>query len=204
MVDGEDFIRELVNAVYNSSYWENMLLVITTDEHGGNYDHIPPSWGATPPDDFRMEAGFNFDRFGVRVPTILISPWVAPGTVFRSETNVPYDHTSFLATLLNWFGIPQSEWGLGNRILNAPTFENVLTGTPNSVSLQIPDNWCSNLVLEANKPMRRAAVLHAATLLAAYHNAPEKVSEIAADIHAVCKTQGDLVSYIKNFKVVLP
>jgi hypothetical protein len=151
-----------------------------------------------------MEAGFNFDRFGVRVPTLLISPWVTPGTVFRSETDVPYDHTSFLATLLNWFGIPQSEWGLGNRILNAPTFEGVLSNTANSVSLQIPDNWCSSFVLEANKPMLRASVLHAATLLAAFHNVPEKASEIVSDIHATCKTQGDLVSYLRNFKLALP
>ncbi|MEA2207044.1 MAG: phospholipase [Blastocatellia bacterium] len=203
VVDGEDLIRNLVTACYQSSYWQNMLLVITTDEHGGNYDHIPPSWGATPPDGWRMEAGFNFDRFGVRVPTLLISPWVTPGTVFRSETNVPYDHTSFLATLLNWFGIPQSEWGLGNRILNAPTFENVLTDTANSVTLQIPDNWCSDLVLEANKPMRRQHVLHVATLLAAYHNVPERAAEIVSDIHAKCKTQGDLAVYFKNFELAV-
>ena len=49
------------------------------------------------------------------------------GTVFRSLTDVPYDHTSMIATVLDWFGVPRDQWELGERVANAPTFDNVLT-----------------------------------------------------------------------------
>ena len=64
--------------------WPGTLLVITYDEHGGCYDHVPPPWGAVPPDADTGEFGFGFDRFGVRVPTVLVSPLIAPGTVYRA------------------------------------------------------------------------------------------------------------------------
>ena len=63
---------------------------------------------------------------GVRIPTILVSPWITEHTVFRSETGTAYDSTSILATLLRWVGIPKSRWGLGERVNHAPTFEAVV------------------------------------------------------------------------------
>jgi len=62
---------------------------------------------------------------GVRVPAILVSPWIEEQTVFRSSTGVKYDSTSILATLLHWYGIPKARWGLGERTHHAPTFEGV-------------------------------------------------------------------------------
>ena len=52
--------------------------------------------------------GFHFDRFGVRIPTIVVSPWVEEGTVFRSFST-PYDLTSIIATIMDWQGIPRNE-----------------------------------------------------------------------------------------------
>ena len=72
------------------------------------------------------EEGFHFDRFGVRVPLVLVSPWVQAGTVFRSTTNVPYDHTSILATLRDWLAIPESLMLQSRRIAVAPTLGEVL------------------------------------------------------------------------------
>jgi len=63
----------------------------------------------------------------VRVPTILVSPWIQAGTVFRSNTAVPYDHASILATLRDWLGIPSSAMLPSRRIAAAPTLEQVLT-----------------------------------------------------------------------------
>src|SRR5262249_10238759 len=78
------------------------------DEHGGTYDHVPPPWGAQNPDGLNGdETGFKFDLFGARVPTILVSPFVPPSTVFRAREEdiknhkYPFDHTSFIKTLLS-------------------------------------------------------------------------------------------------------
>ena len=133
---GEVFLKKLYDSMTSTpeakAAWENTLLIITFDEHGGTYDHVPPPWGAAPPwgdrkPEFELEGGFGFDRFGIRVPTILASPLIEEGTVFRSLTDVPYDHTSMIATVLDWFGVPRDQWELGERVANAPTFDNVLT-----------------------------------------------------------------------------
>jgi phospholipase C len=73
------------------------------------------------------QEGFNFTRFGVRVPAVVVSPFIAQGTVFRSPLSTPYDHTSVLATLRDWLGIPAAVMLKSERIVAAPTLEQVLT-----------------------------------------------------------------------------
>jgi phospholipase C len=126
---GEQFIHNVYQAISTGKGWEQTLLLVTYDEHGGCYDHVPPPWNATPPDPESNpgEAGFSFNRFGVRVPALLISPYIAPGTVFRSTTGVPYDHTSILATIRDWLDIPSGKMLPSARIKAAPGFGNVLT-----------------------------------------------------------------------------
>ena len=125
IIPGEVRVNEIYEALKASPKWDETLLVITFDEHGGIYDHVPPPYAENPyPND--VEDGFRYDLMGVRIPTLLVSPWVNERTVFRSETDVAYDATSFLATLLAWFGVPRSRWGLGERTNHAPTFEGVL------------------------------------------------------------------------------
>ena len=152
LAPGEHFLKKLYDALTKSPAWEHTLLIITFDEHGGTYDHIPPPQ-ATPPGDTSPpplpggECGFQFDRYGVRVPTILVSPWIEPHTVFRSEKKkIPYDHTSMIATVLNWerFGISHKNCGLGNRVKKAPTFENVLCrDTPRDTTPSLPEPFFS-------------------------------------------------------------
>ena len=76
----------------------------------------------------RSQYGFRFDMYGVRVPALLISPYIRPNTVFRSNNGVPFDHTSLIATILQWRRIKRADWQLGSRVLQAPTFEGVLQG----------------------------------------------------------------------------
>ena len=76
---GEQLIHDVYEALRTGPGWNQTLFILTYDEHGGCYDHVPPPWGATPPDNSAGEFGFGFDRFGVRVPTVLISPLIAPG-----------------------------------------------------------------------------------------------------------------------------
>jgi len=101
---GERLIARCYDAIRNGAGWERTLFIITFDEHGGIWDHVPPPPAVTP-DEFRDATGFAFDRFGVRVPAVLISPWIAPGTVLRPPAGAyPFDHTSIIATLNKLFG----------------------------------------------------------------------------------------------------
>ncbi len=101
---GEALIRDVYYAVRNGPGWNDTLLLITYDEHGGNYDHVAPPSGAAPPDNSVPEFDFDFTRFGVRIPALLISPRIAAGTVFRAKTGT-IDHTSVLKTI-------ETRWGL--------------------------------------------------------------------------------------------
>jgi phospholipase C len=126
---GEAFLHQIWTAVSTSPAFTRTLLVITYDEHGGCYDHVLPPFGATPPERGAPpgDQNFRFDRFGVRLPTVVVSPWIAAGTVFRSNTGVPYDHTSILATLRDWLPIPDSEMLPSGRIAAAPTLAQLVT-----------------------------------------------------------------------------
>jgi len=103
---GEQFIATVYNAVRNNaSLWSSTALLVVYDEHGGIYDHVPPPACApdTPFVAQRAATGtqdaFAFDRLGVRVPAILISPWVEKGSVI----NDVYDHASIPATVTDFF-----------------------------------------------------------------------------------------------------
>lgn len=121
---GEALILEVYNALRNSPLWHKTLLIITYDEHGGCYDHVAPPENATPPDNNVGQYGFDFTRFGPRVPAVLVSPYIEAGTVFRvSKRSMPLDHTSILRTVEERFGLPP----LTKRDAAAPSFGDVLT-----------------------------------------------------------------------------
>src|SRR5271163_3072382 len=122
---GEKLIYDVYAALRsNQAAWEKSLLIITYDEHGGNYDHVPPETGATPPDDIIGPSGFDFTRFGVRVPAVIVSPLIPAGTTFRAPAgSPPYDHTSIIATLRARFNLGP----LGKRDAIAPHLGAVLT-----------------------------------------------------------------------------
>ncbi len=103
LVEGERLIAWVYDTLRsNPALWRRTLLLLLYDEHGGFYDHVPPP-AAEPPDDASAGSSqFRFDRLGVRVPALLISPWVRKG---RADHRV-YDHTSLLATLKGLFGLP--------------------------------------------------------------------------------------------------
>src|SRR6202050_1962418 len=104
---GEQLIHDVYYALRNGPNWNQTLLIITYDEHGGCYDHVPPPLGATPPDNSVGEYGFDFTRFGPRVPTVLVSPLIAAGTVFRvAAGTTPFDHTSILKTIETRWNLP--------------------------------------------------------------------------------------------------
>lgn len=102
---GENFIASIYTAIKgNAALWESTALLIVYDEHGGIYDHVvPPS---CTPDKFQASGTdtgtgmpFAFDRLGVRVPAILVSPWIAKGTVVDRV----FDHASIPGTVTKFF-----------------------------------------------------------------------------------------------------
>lgn len=122
---GENLIADVYEALRASGLWEQSLLIVTYDEHGGFYDHVfPPDQDVLPPDGFaspnevdrknfgymfdksgqpKPQYRFNFDRLGCRVPTVLISPWLDRGTVETGQLQ----HTSIIATVRKIWGLRQ-------------------------------------------------------------------------------------------------
>ena len=109
---GENFIASVYNDIrLNPDLWKSTALVVVYDEHGGIYDHVPPP--SCTPDGYEAkleETGgveFKFDRLGVRVPALLISPWagkgkVVPGTEDKKKGRV-FEHASIPATVTSHF-----------------------------------------------------------------------------------------------------
>jgi len=92
-------IRAVYTALAKSPQWKNCMLVITYDEHGGFYDHVPPP---TTFDDTLEKFGVDgFQQMGFRVPAMVIGPYAKKSYV----SSVTYDHTSALKHLQNAFGL---------------------------------------------------------------------------------------------------
>jgi phospholipase C len=101
---GEQLIAEAYMHIKNGRNWANTALLVVYDEHGGIFDHVVPP--VCKPDKFhstQVDPGtgqpFQFDRLGVRVPAILISPWIPRGTVVDRV----FDHASIPATISKFF-----------------------------------------------------------------------------------------------------
>jgi phospholipase C len=124
---GETFSAAVVNAVMHGKAWESTLLLWIYDEHGGYYDHVPPP-AAVPPDDVParnwqlslpkwLRAPFRkafaqlanadtgpstYDRYGFRIPAVIVSPYARPGFVLSDVL----DHTSVLKLIEEKWNLP--------------------------------------------------------------------------------------------------
>jgi len=102
---GEVFIASIYQAIKNNpQLWASTALLITYDEHGAIFDHVPPPRCVK--DKFKADGNatgtgvdFWFDRLGVRVPSILVSPWIPKGKVVTRQ----FDHASIPATVTKFF-----------------------------------------------------------------------------------------------------
>ena len=103
---GDQFLEQVVSALIASPQWPHMAIIITFDEHGGLYDHVSPP-PACPPDNIlpMLNPGDQpgaFDRLGIRVPTIVVSPYAKAHYVGHDV----YDHTSILRFIEARFILP--------------------------------------------------------------------------------------------------
>ncbi|HLX32152.1 MAG TPA: alkaline phosphatase family protein [Gaiellaceae bacterium] len=111
---GAYYAYQVIDAVMRSPAWPSTALVLTFDEHGGYYDHVPPVRLA-PPDDIPPSAsttyGDTYTYSGFRVPTVVVSPWTKANYV----SHTIYDHTSILRLVETKWNLP----ALSNRDANA-------------------------------------------------------------------------------------
>jgi len=119
---GQVLVASIYEALASSPHWDSCLFVITYDEHGGFFDHVPPP---TVPDD-RAEEGFG--QLGFRVPALVAGPWVRSG----HTSDTVYDHTSVLAlTELLWDLEPlTARDAAANDLTELLDEERLLSGVP--------------------------------------------------------------------------
>src|SRR2546428_791841 len=115
---GDQFIRNVYEAIRSSDEgWRSTLFLIVWDEHGGLFDHVsPPTLRYC--DSFRSAVGFNFDRLGVRVGAIVVSPYVTP-----SVSHALFEHASIPATVTQQFIGPPDKTPRDLRQPRAPTLQ---------------------------------------------------------------------------------
>lgn len=185
---GEILIRDVFNAIWSSQpLRESSLLVIVYDEHGGLYDHVHPPKTVNPdgkdwpgsPDS--LDPPFHFTRLGVRVPAVLISPYVPKGTIDHTV----YDHGSLIATATKSLLKNVTNASLTARDRAANTFEQ-------NLSLSQPRNETISLSL-TGKPSEALVSLGHVHLDAAHLN---------ADINDHLRAHVELTSFVE--KQVLP
>jgi phospholipase C len=126
VAEGETLIQDVYNALRKKpSVWNSTVLLVVYDEHGGLYDHVPPPQDAPNPDGINCtNPPFDFKRLGVRVPAVVISPWIAPKTIDSTR----YEHSSIAATARKLFlGAAWQTKFLTNRDKGANTFDGLLT-----------------------------------------------------------------------------
>jgi phospholipase C len=128
LIAGEGLLARVYDAIRGSSSASgsnhlNTTLLVTFDEHGGTYDHVPPP-RAVPPDGNGTpgQMGFTFNRSGVRIPTLAISAWIPQQTVITDE----HRSTSLLATMRERFNLGRP---FSAREASARSFADIFTLT---------------------------------------------------------------------------
>jgi phospholipase C len=142
--EGERFMANTFNAIRtNPDLWKSTALLVVYDEHGGIYDHVVPP--PCTPDGYTADAtatgtgaAFSFDRLGIRVPAILVSPWIPRGTIIPGTEDPAnqqiFEHASIPNTVTNFFLNGDAQRTV--RETQSKTFLGLLTDTMRS------DNDC--------------------------------------------------------------
>ena len=155
----QNLVSNVYNALLASPNWSKTMLVVVYDEHGGFYDHVSPR-SFTPEDD-----DSNFALYGVRVPVIVISPWVAKQSAYGSDAHglapekVIFDHTSVLRTILKRFATVNGNiTSMTKRVNTANDLSVLLTEnqprtdcTPTPLIPNVPVSFKDNFLLEADQ-----------------------------------------------------
>jgi phospholipase C len=132
---GDELIKKVYDALRAGPLWNKTAFIVTYDEHGGFYDHVSPMTGVPSPDGIdSTDDPFDFTRIGVRIPTIIASPWIPKGTLMpaKGAGEGQYEHSSLPATIVHKLFAPvndsysQPDY-LTKRDAWAATFEDVFS-----------------------------------------------------------------------------
>jgi phospholipase C len=173
VLEGEKLIANVYDTLRGEeAVWRQCLFILLYDEHGGFYDHVLPPAAVVPDAPSGAVPKFRFDRLGLRVPAILVSPWVGEGVADHTV----YDHTSLPATIKKMFGLPNF---LTARDAAAATFDHNFLPQARQVALT---NLSARLSTTSAVPEAAEANYsqHQRSLLAL----AEVVAEPAAQAHA--------------------
>ncbi|KAJ5112525.1 hypothetical protein N7532_000570 [Penicillium argentinense] len=150
--DGESLIKDVYSALRASPHWNQTLFILTFDETGGFHDHVPPPLAPRPDGLTYTEVApngenytFFFDRLGGRVPTLLISPWVAKGVVEQKGTNSDGEMVSYSASsLLRTLGYLWDFEPFTPRVSGSASFDHLIRSSKREdtpVSLPVPKHF---------------------------------------------------------------
>jgi phospholipase C len=135
---GQRFVAEITRALMRSPQWARAALFFTYDEHGGLYDHLPPPPACAP--DAKTPVGKNgvafegaFDRYGVRVPFVVVSPYAKRGFVSHGV----YDHTSVLRFIQAKHRLPALSARDANALIPTDFFD--FQASPRLATPELPD-----------------------------------------------------------------
>jgi phospholipase C len=203
---GERLLKDVYEAIRSSPVWPRSLLLVTYDEHGGFYDHVAPPPAVPPGDRFDPHAnhhGFRFDQLGVRVPAVIVSPYVGRGVVDHTV----YDHTSLLATVERLYGLEP----LTARDAAAAPFDHLFAAAPRGdAPVRLPDPavsgvgecddqelWEQRLAGDLERMPEHLSGELETTLVGFLHVA------VARDLHLAATVEGDVARAAEREEVRL-
>jgi phospholipase C len=215
--DGEALLKTVYEALRSSPAWDSSLLIVLWDEHGGFYDHVAPPPAPAPDDSPPSkydQSGFTFQRYGVRVPAVVISPLIPRSTIDHRV----YDHASVLATLEKVFGLSPLTCRDANAAdvlpllcLSSPRSDTPLQlpvpslaplGAPTPRALTVDPGAASPVtVARPDDPVNAGmlpTVLHAALRQDLEASPGSKVAALAR--FAAVKTRADALTYLQEVR----
>jgi phospholipase C len=105
---GAAYVASIINGLMQSSSWRTSAFILSWDEDGGFYDHVPPMLNVPNPDGIKpkdLKSGdtvSDFTRTGFRVPMMVVSPFSKQNYV----SHTPADYTAILKLIETRFNLP--------------------------------------------------------------------------------------------------
>jgi phospholipase C len=191
VAEGEKLIKKVYEKLRKSPIWEDTLMLVFYDEHGGFFDHVKTPKAVNPDgiNSTDITPPFNFDRLGVRVPAVLVSPYVkkayvAPRADFTDQHQ--YSHSSLGATIREQFA-PKSP-PMTERDANALSFSSL-------VSLDYPREDCPMTLPDVPESTTDWSKMN-------FKDGQQPVSDlqinIASAVAATCEFEGNVMDYTEN------